>query len=106
MKRRHFLLGAAATALVNLGRQAMFAAPAPHGPLKIDAVELVELHGTYTAERGVDAQFLSFDAGGDSARFHDALTARGVPCGSDIGWLRCTRSAAQKNTSPFFASRR
>jgi glycosyltransferase involved in cell wall biosynthesis len=30
-------------------------------------------------ERGVDARFLSLDGGLDSDRFHDALTARGVP---------------------------
>jgi L-rhamnonate dehydratase len=56
MKRRHFLLGAAAIALTTLPKRAVFAAPVSSGPLKIDAVELVELHGTYTAERGVDAQ--------------------------------------------------
>ena len=30
-------------------------------------------------ERGVDARFLSLDAGGDAARFHDALDERGMP---------------------------
>jgi len=40
-------------------------------------------------ERGVDAQFLSLDAGGDSGRFHRALDERGVPwrrvdCGLDL----------------------
>src|ERR1700754_1288720 len=56
MKRRHFLLGAAATSfLAQHRRAAAFSGPV-HGLLKIDAVELVELHGTYTAERGVDAQ--------------------------------------------------
>ncbi|HZP72748.1 MAG TPA: glycosyltransferase family 4 protein [Gaiellaceae bacterium] len=39
-------------------------------------------------ERGVDAHFLSLDAGDDSERFHSALTARGIPltrvrCGID-----------------------
>jgi len=40
-------------------------------------------------ERGVDARFLSLDAGGDARRFHDALDQRGVPwqrvaCGADV----------------------
>jgi glycosyltransferase involved in cell wall biosynthesis len=40
-------------------------------------------------ERGVDARFLSLDAGGDAQRFHDALDERRIPwrrvaCGSDI----------------------
>jgi glycosyltransferase involved in cell wall biosynthesis len=40
-------------------------------------------------DRGVDVRFLSLDAGDDSARFHDALTERGVPwrrvpCGLDV----------------------
>ena len=40
-------------------------------------------------ERGIDARFLSLDAGGDAARFHDALDERGVPwrgvpCGPDV----------------------
>jgi len=40
-------------------------------------------------ERGVDAQFLSLDAGGDAQRFHDALDDRGIPwervrCGLDV----------------------
>ena len=30
-------------------------------------------------ERGVDARFLSLDAGGDAQRFHDALDERGIP---------------------------
>ena len=39
--------------------------------------------------RGIDARFLSLDAGDDSARFHAGLTERGVPwrrvpCGPDI----------------------
>src|SRR6476469_5938835 len=40
-------------------------------------------------ERGLDAQFLSLDAGGDSVRLHSRLYAQGVPvhrvnCGFDI----------------------
>jgi glycosyltransferase involved in cell wall biosynthesis len=40
-------------------------------------------------ERGVDARFLSLDAGGDAERFHTALDQRGVPwtrvrCGLDV----------------------
>ncbi len=40
-------------------------------------------------ERGVDATFLSLDAGGDAQRFHDALDERRVPwrrvaCGLDV----------------------
>jgi glycosyltransferase involved in cell wall biosynthesis len=40
-------------------------------------------------ERGVDAEFLSLDAGGDSGRFHRALDERGIPwsrvaCGLDL----------------------
>jgi glycosyltransferase involved in cell wall biosynthesis len=40
-------------------------------------------------ERGVDARFLSLDAGGDAQRFHDALDERGVPwervpCSADV----------------------
>jgi glycosyltransferase involved in cell wall biosynthesis len=40
-------------------------------------------------ERGIDARFLSLDAGGDAERFHRALEARGVPmrrvhCGLDV----------------------
>ncbi|HTZ59896.1 MAG TPA: enolase C-terminal domain-like protein [Acidobacteriaceae bacterium] len=58
MRRRHFLLGAAASALAAGPTRSMAAVPAPaaRGPLKIDAVELIELHGTYTAEGGVDHQ--------------------------------------------------
>src|ERR1700761_2806614 len=56
MKRRQFLLGAAASTLLTRHRRAAAFAGPVHGPLKIDAVELVELHGTYTAERGVDQQ--------------------------------------------------
>jgi glycosyltransferase involved in cell wall biosynthesis len=40
-------------------------------------------------ERGIDARFLSLDAGGDADRFHRALDARGIPftriaCGADV----------------------
>jgi glycosyltransferase involved in cell wall biosynthesis len=47
-------------------------------------------------ERGVDARFLSLDAGGDSARFHRALDERGVPwrrvpCGLDVSPVLATR---------------
>ncbi len=61
MRRRHFLLGAAATALAAAGRNTVAAVPTPPSdhagsPLKIEAVELIELHGTYTAEAGVNAQ--------------------------------------------------
>lgn len=40
-------------------------------------------------ERGIDARFLSLDAGGDAERFHRGLDARGipwrrVPCGLDV----------------------
>src|SRR6201996_8276231 len=58
MKRRHFLQGAAVSALAA-ARAKAFAAPpetSTRGPLKIDAVELVELHGTYSEEGGVNAQ--------------------------------------------------
>src|SRR5438477_11178993 len=39
--------------------------------------------------RGIDARFLSLDAGGDAERFHRALDERAVPykrvaCGSDV----------------------
>lgn len=40
-------------------------------------------------ERGIDARFLSLDAGGDADRFHGELERRGIPwrrvrCGSDV----------------------
>ena len=40
-------------------------------------------------ERGIDARFLSLDAGADAARFHDGLDERGIPwrrvaCGFDV----------------------
>ncbi len=55
--------------------------------------------------RGIDAQFLSLDAGGDAERFHRALGERGVPfsrvpCGADMSpalarrVLRATRGYA------------
>jgi L-rhamnonate dehydratase len=56
MRRREFLAGAAVSLLAAPHRQAWPLAGTVHGPLKIDAVEVIELHGTYTAERGVDAQ--------------------------------------------------
>jgi L-rhamnonate dehydratase len=61
MKRRHFLLGSAATALAGANARSLGAQSAPSsnhadGPLKIEAVELIELHGTYTEEAGVDQQ--------------------------------------------------
>ena len=58
--RRHFLLGAAATlATARAGALAAAFAPANDhagGPLKIEAVELIELHGKYTEEAGVNGQ--------------------------------------------------
>jgi glycosyltransferase involved in cell wall biosynthesis len=47
-------------------------------------------------ERGIDARFLSLDAGGDSERFHRALDDRGVPwqrvpCGADVSPLLAGR---------------
>ena len=58
MIRRHFLIGAAAIALAPAGKNALAAPSTNHadGPLKIEAVELLELHGTYTEEGGVNAQ--------------------------------------------------
>ncbi|MGH3003194.1 MAG: glycosyltransferase family 4 protein [Gaiellaceae bacterium] len=49
-------------------------------------------------ERGVDARFLSLDAGGDSGRFHRALDDREipwrrVPCGLDVSPLLAARGA-------------
>src|SRR3954453_13580934 len=58
--RRNFLFGAAAA--LAAGRTSLFArafAPLPDhtgGPLKIEAVELLELHGRYTDEAGVNRQ--------------------------------------------------
>src|SRR3984957_10509173 len=55
--RRRFLLGAAATALVSTRPNAFAAAFAPAGdPLKIEALELIELHGRYTEEAGINGQ--------------------------------------------------
>jgi L-rhamnonate dehydratase len=61
--RRHFLLGAAATALAT-ARTSTFAAalvspPSPEpavAPLQIEAVELIELNGRYTDAAGVNRQ--------------------------------------------------
>jgi L-rhamnonate dehydratase len=59
--RRHFLLSAAATFFAT-GRTSFLAAPflqqSSHAdtPLKIEAVELIELHGRYTDEAGVNKQ--------------------------------------------------
>ncbi len=51
-------------------------------------------------ERGVDARFLSLDAGKDAKRFHDALDLRGVPwtrvtCGLDVSLLLAERVTAR-----------
>ncbi len=59
--RRNFLLGAAATAFTmghtNLLTAALASSPdRTDGPLKIEAVELIELHGRYTEEAGVNRQ--------------------------------------------------
>jgi L-rhamnonate dehydratase len=61
MKRRHFLLGSAASAFAATGARALGAQSVPSashadGPLKIESVELIELHGSYTEEAGVDRQ--------------------------------------------------
>ncbi len=59
--RRSFLFGAAATALAasrtNRLAAALISSP-DHvgGPLKIEAVELIELHGRYTDEAGINRQ--------------------------------------------------
>ena len=61
--RRHFLLGAAATALAsadaNVFAASLISQPAPErstAPLKIEAVELIELQGRYTDIAGVNRQ--------------------------------------------------
>jgi L-rhamnonate dehydratase len=57
--RRHFLLGAAATTALAASRTAAFGALAPvsgGSPLKIEAVDLFELHGRYTETAGVNGQ--------------------------------------------------
>jgi L-rhamnonate dehydratase len=61
MKRRHFLLGSAAAALATTSSRTLSAQPAAannraDGPLKIDDVEVFELHGSYTEEGGVNRQ--------------------------------------------------
>jgi L-alanine-DL-glutamate epimerase-like enolase superfamily enzyme len=61
MKRRHFLLGSAAAALATTSGRTLSAQPAASnnrtdGPLKIEDVEVFELHGTYTEEGGVNRQ--------------------------------------------------
>ena len=53
VKRRHFLLGSAVTALTSIGAPSLGAQSVPpngraEGPLKIEAVEVIELHGSYT----------------------------------------------------------
>jgi L-rhamnonate dehydratase len=58
---RHCLLGSAATALAATRTSAFAAAFAPQhepagAPLKIEALELIELHGRYTDAAGVNAQ--------------------------------------------------
>jgi L-rhamnonate dehydratase len=55
--RRSFLLGATAATLAAT-RPNLFAAAPTHaeGPLKIESVELVELHGRYTDEAGINHQ--------------------------------------------------
>lgn len=45
-------------------------------------------------ERGIDARFLSLDAGGDAARFHRALDERDIPWES----VRCGHDASPKLT--------
>jgi L-alanine-DL-glutamate epimerase-like enolase superfamily enzyme len=59
--RRYFLLGAAASAFAASRANLLAAALAPlpdhtGGTLKIEAVELLELHGRYTDEAGVNRQ--------------------------------------------------
>ncbi len=61
MKRRHFLLGSAAAALATTSGRTLSAQSAPannraDGPLKIEEVEVFELHGSYTEEGGVNRQ--------------------------------------------------
>jgi L-rhamnonate dehydratase len=61
MKRRHFLLGSAATAFAATSARSLTAQSAPStahvdGPLKIEEVEVIELHGSYTEEAGVNNQ--------------------------------------------------
>ena len=61
--RRHFLAGVAATALTTVSCQHLrqtFALPPsseqPDKTLKIEAVELIELHGRYTDAAGINGQ--------------------------------------------------
>src|ERR1700735_887118 len=57
--RRNFLLGAATTVLAASRTNFFASALAPehtNSPLKIEAVELLELHGRYTDEAGVNRQ--------------------------------------------------
>ena len=60
--RRRFLAGGLAAALVtaevpaSLGQAPVPPGRAPDGPLKIEAVELMELRGHYTDQAGVDGQ--------------------------------------------------
>ncbi|WP_158792306.1 enolase C-terminal domain-like protein [Granulicella sp. L60] len=60
--RRHFLLGATAATLAAASHTRLFAAAFaplpghPEGILKIQSVELLELHGRYTDEAGVNHQ--------------------------------------------------
>jgi L-rhamnonate dehydratase len=59
LNRRVFLSGAAAATLLASTRANAFAAfvrEQGDGPLKIEAVELIELHGRYTDAAGVDRQ--------------------------------------------------
>jgi L-rhamnonate dehydratase len=61
MKRRHFLLGSAAAALATTSGRTLSAQSAPannraDGPLKIEEIEVFELHGSYTEEGGVNRQ--------------------------------------------------
>ncbi len=76
-------------------------APLPQTPGAMKVLHLTKVSGVGGAEqhllsllpalreRGVDAEFLSLDAGSDSSRFHRALDERGIPwsrvaCGLDL----------------------
>src|ERR1700761_1147823 len=60
--RRNFLAGGLAAAVaiaregVSMGQAAVPGGRAANVPLKIDAVELMELHGRYTEQAGVNGQ--------------------------------------------------
>ena len=60
--RRNFLASGVAAVLAtaadasSFGQEPVPPGRAPDGPLKIDAVELIELHGRYTDQAGVNAQ--------------------------------------------------